>query len=359
MPPVHPTAARLATILTVALAASPAARGDDFSMRNERGALGPEQCLALDSAEVATRCPGLGGRLVTSGNTHYALVERYEPRRATLWCDQPDGHWRCRRVAVVDREPRGGRKRNPQAFVTAGELLRLVAGASSLKLGDELGALFASAERRRTCVEQPSRGCAVQAVRLKVAGPNGAPLVKRHLWLVEDADGPLLQCSDAPLTRCDSLDAAGWLALLVTLRPSSQAPPAPAPELDVPEVRADKRKGLPPEPVAVAAEAVDTPAGALEAYVRPKSTASLPKAPSRADAARLAQALDKSGKACLAADRSTVELTLTGDGNVVALMVDGAGAGPAHDCLLSTARRLPLPRFADATWRMTAMIRKK
>jgi hypothetical protein len=347
-----------AALAAVALSALPA-YGEDVLLRNERN-LGPEQCLGLDPAEVAVRCPGLGGRLVASGNTRYALVERYEPRRATLWCDQPDGHWRCRRVVVVDREPRGGRRRNPQAFVTAGELLRLYAGAPSLKLGDELGALFAGAERRRTCVEQPSRGCAVQAARLKVTGPGGNPLVKRRLWLVEDADGPMLQCSDAPLARCDSLDAAGWLTLLLTVRPSSQAPPAPPPELDVPEVRADKRKGLPPEPVAVAAEAVDTPAGAIEAYVRPRKAApSLPKTPSRGDAAKLAQALDLRGKSCLAADRATVELTLTGDGNVLALAVDGAAAGAAHDCLLSTARRLPLPRFADPTWRMTAMVRKK
>jgi len=202
----------------------------------------------------------------------------------------------------------------------------------------------------------------VQAARLKVAGPGGVPLVKRRLWLVEDADGPMLQCSDAPLSRCDALDASGWLALLVTLRPSSQSPPQPPPELDVPEVRADKRKGLPPEPVApaAAADAVETPAGAIEAYVRPgKAAPSLPKAPSRADAARLAQALDQKGKACLATDRSTVELTLTGDGNVLALAVDGAAAGAAHDCLLSAARRLPLPRFGDPTWRMTAMVRKK
>jgi hypothetical protein len=341
------------------LGAAPA-RADDVSLRNERN-LAPEQCLQLEPAEVATRCPTLGGRLLQSGNARYALVERYEPRHATLWCDQPDGHWRCRRVVVVDREPRGGRKRNPQAFVTAGELIRLVATAPSLKVGDELGALFAGAERRRTCVEQLRIGCAVQAARLKVAGPGGAPMVKRRLWLVEDADGPMLQCSDAQLSRCDALDAAGWLALTLTLRPSSQAPPAPPPELDVPEVRADQRKGLPPPPgPQPAADAVDTPAGALDAYVKPKVARNLPKAPSRADAARLAQALDAHGRACLdTADRATVELTLTGDGNVLALSVDGAATGGAHDCLLATARRLPLPRFADGTWRMTALVRKK
>jgi hypothetical protein len=169
----------------------------------------------------------------------------------------------------------------------------------------------------------------------------------------------MLQCSDAQLSRCDALDAAGWLALAVTLRPSSQSPPDPPPELDVPDVRADQRKGPPPPGALTAADAVDTPAGALDAYVKPKAARALPRAPSRADAARLAQALDLRGKACLEGDRATVELTLTGDGNVLALAVDGAATGNAHDCLLSTARKLPLPRFADATWRMTAMVRKR
>ncbi len=326
-------------------------------MHSERN-LAPEQCLQLPAADVATRCPGMGGRLLFVGGTRYAIVERYEPKRSTSWCDEGDGHWRCRRVVVLDRELRGARRRNPQAYVTAGELLRLVATAPSFKVGDELGALFAGAERRRSCIESPKIGCAIEAARLKVYGPTGAPLIKRRLWLVEDADGPLLQCADQTLTRCDALDAAGWLALAITLRPSSQAPAGPPPEIDVPDVRADQRK-LPPGDVLAAADAADTPAGALDPYVKPKSTRSLPSAPSRADAAKLAQALDQHGRACLEADRSTVELTLTGDGNVMALAVDGAGQGGPHDCLLATARKLPLPRFASATWRMTALVRKK
>ena len=209
-------------------------------MRSERN-LSPEQCLALPAADVATRCPSMGGRLVTVGAVRYAIVERYEPKRATLWCEEGEGHWRCRRVVVLDRELRTTRRRNPQAYVTADELLRDITSAPSLRIGDELGALFPSAERRRTCVEQRSHGCAVQAARLEIAGPGGTPIVKRRLWLVEDADGPMMQCSDQALTRCDALDAAGWLAMMVTLRPSSQAAPQPPPEVDVPDVRADKR----------------------------------------------------------------------------------------------------------------------
>jgi hypothetical protein len=334
------------------------AAGDEVNLRNEKN-LSPEQCLALPAADVATRCPGIGGRLITVGAVRYALVERYEPKRATLFCDEGDGHWRCRRVVVIDRELRGTRRRNPQAFMTAGELLRMFVTAPSIKVADELGALFAGAERRRTCVEIAKNGCAVQAVRLKVAGPNGAPLVKRRLWLVEDADGPMLQCSDYELSRCDALDAGGWLAMLVTLRPSSQAQPGPTPELDVPEVRADKRPPPKEGVVLTAAEAVDTPAGALDPYVKPKPPKNLPKAPSRADAAKLAQAIDQHGRACVAADRATVELTLTGDGNVLSLAVDGAQSGTMHDCLMSAARKLQLPRFADATWHVTAMVRKK
>jgi hypothetical protein len=301
----------------------------------------------------------MGGRLVAVGGVHYALVERYEPKRATLFCDESSGgHWRCRRVVLIDHELRGTRRRNPQAFVTAAELIRLLATAPSIKIGEELGALFAGAERRRTCVENQRIGCAVQGMRLKATGAGGTPLVKRRVWLVEDADGPMLQCSDQTLLRCDALDAAGWLALAMTVRPSSLAPPAPPPEIDLPEVRADKRP-LPKEAALPAAEAADTSAGMLEAYVRPKPVRALPKTPSRADATKLAQAVDQRGRACVAADRATVQLTLTGDGNLLALAVDGAQAGAEHDCLVAATRKLPLPRFADATWRITALVRKK
>ena len=194
-------------ILFLPLAASSA---EEMGMRNEK-ALAPEQCLALPAADVATRCPGMGGRQLHVGNVGYAIVERYEPKRATLWCDEADGHWRCRRVVVLDHELRTTRRRNPQAYVTAGELLRTLTSAPSLARGDELGALFAGAERRRTCVEQPSHGCATQQARLKVNGPGGTPIVKRRLWLVEDADGPMLQCSisrSCAATR--STPPAGW-----------------------------------------------------------------------------------------------------------------------------------------------------
>jgi hypothetical protein len=344
-----------ALLLTITIAAT--AFADDVDVREQK-ILGTEQCLSLPAADVATRCPGIGGRLITVGAVRYAIVERYEPKRATLWCDEGDGHWRCRRIVVLDHELRGARKRNLQAFVTVAELLRLVSTAPSIKVGDELGGLFAGAERRRTCVEIPSHGCAVQAARLKVAGANKTEVVKRRLWIVEDADGPMLQCSDQTLLRCDALDGAGWLALAVTLRPSSQAPPVPLPELDLPDVRADKRPP-PKEGALTAAEAVDTPAGALDPYVKQKFGRALPRAPSRADAARLAQAIDQHGRACVAADRATVQLTLTGDGNVLALAVDGAQSGSEHDCLVKEARKLPLPRFDSATWRMTALVRKK
>ncbi len=335
-----------------------AGAAEEMGMRTERQ-LAPEQCLALPAADVATRCPGMGGRIVAAGGVRYAIVERYEPKRATLWCDETEGHWRCRRVVVLDRELRTTRRRNPQAFVTAGELLRTIATAPSLRVGDELGGLFAGAERRRTCVEQPAHGCAVEQVRLKINGPSNAPLVKRRMWLVEDADGPMLQCSDQTLLRCDALDAAGWLALVVTLRPSSQSPPQPPPEIDVPDVRADKRPP-PKEGVALtAAEAVDTPAGALDPYVKQRVARALPRTPSRADATKLAALLDQHGRGCVAADHATVELTLTGEGNLLALSVDGAGSGGAHDCLVAAARKLPLPRFADSTWHMTALVRKK
>ncbi|HEY2745049.1 MAG TPA: hypothetical protein VGL86_10520 [Polyangia bacterium] len=347
-----------ALVLLILLSPIAASSAEEMGMQTAK-LLAPEQCLSLPAAEVATRCPGMGGRLISVGNVRYAIVERYEPRRATLWCDEAEGHWRCRRVVVIDHELRTTRRRNPQAYVTAGELLRTVATAPSLRIGDELGALFAGAERRRTCVEQTSHGCAVLQVRLNVQGPTGAPLVKRRMWLVEDADGPMLQCSDEKLTRCDALDAAGWLAIIVTLRPSSQSPPQPPPEIEVPTARADKRPPPKGGVALTAAEAVDTPAGALDPYLKQKFGRSLPKAPTRAEALKLAALIDQRGKSCVAADRATVELTLTGDGNVLALSVDGAQSGGEHDCLVATAKKLPLPRFADGTFHMTALVRKK
>ena len=44
------------------------------------------------------------------------------------------------------------------------------------------------------------------------------------------------------------------------------------------------------------------PAGALDPYMKQKFARALPKAPSRADAARLAALIDQHGKACVAAE---------------------------------------------------------
>lgn len=344
-------------VLILTLLAAPAA-AEDLDVHTQRR-LGPERCLKLPPNEVATRCPGLGGRLFSVGDDRYALVERYEPHRATLFCDQQGSHWRCRRVALIDHDLRGASRRNPEAWITAGELLRLFSTAPSVKVGEELGALFAPAERRRSCIENRRHGCAVQAARLKMNGPNGSPFIKRRLWLVEDAEGPVLQCSDAHLTRCEQLDAAGWLALLITLRPSSQAPAQPPPELEVPRVRVDKRP-LPKARALAAGEALDTSAGALDPYLKTKRPPpNLPKSPSREQATQLAHDLDERGHTCVATDHASVELTLTGDGNLLELAVDGAQKGAAHDCLLAAARRLALPRFSDSTWRMTALVRKR
>jgi hypothetical protein len=337
------------------------ASADDVTLRTEK-TIGPEQCLALPPADVATRCPGMGGRLFTVGPASYAFVERYEPRRVTLFCDQADKTWRCRRIVVIDREPRGARRRNPQAFVTAAELLRLVTSAPSLKVGDELGALFAPSsmsDRARTCLELRGRGCAVQAVRLKAPAKDGTAQVRRRLWLVEDADGPLAECSDQALTRCDPLDAGVWMTLVFMLRPSSLAPPSPPPDLDVPEVRADKRLASDTGPL-TPIEAADTPAGALDPFVKQRAGASLPRNPSRADVAKVSKAVSDKGRSCLNdAPQAKVDLVLTGDGNLLSLTVDGADSGAPHDCLLGLARKLALPRFASSTYRLSALVRRK
>ena len=196
-------------ILLVPIATSSAA--EEMGMQSAKKPRHPSSAWRSPAADVATRCPGMGGRLVSVGNVHYALVERYEPKRATLWCDEGEGHWRCRRVVVLDHELRTTRRRNPQAYVTAGELLRTITTAPSVRVGDELGALFAGAERRRTCVEQPGHGCAVQAARLEVAGPSGTP------WSSGDCGSsrtPTGRCCSARIRRSAaatrSTPPAGW-----------------------------------------------------------------------------------------------------------------------------------------------------
>jgi hypothetical protein len=356
---------RTAAAALLVLVLTAAASADDVTLRTEK-TIGPEQCLALPPADVATRCPGMGGRLFTVGPSSYALLERYEPRRVTLFCDEPEQggkSWRCRRVVVIDHEPRGARRRNPQAFVTAAEILRLITSAPSLKLGDELGALFAPSslsDRPRTCLELRGRGCAVQAARLKAPAKDGTAQVRRRLWLVEDADGALAECSDQALTRCDPLDATAWLTLVFMLRPSSLAPPAPPPDLDVPEVRADKRLAAGDSGPLTPVEAADTPAGALDPFVKQRAGASLPRNPSRADVAKVSKAVSDRGRSCLNdAPQAKVDMVLTGDGNLLSLTVDGVDSGAPHDCLLGVARKLPLPRFASATYRLSALVRRK
>jgi hypothetical protein len=341
------------------LGVSTLAAAEDLTMQTQRN-LSLEKCLALPPAEVATRCPTVGGRLLQVDAQHVALVDKLDQRKGSLWCDLDGASWRCRRIVVVDRDLRSTRKRNPQAYITAGEILRLLSSAASVKIGEELGALFAPGDRPRTCLDLASHGCAVQGVRLRAAGPDPrTPGVLRRLWLVEDADGPMLQCSDQPLTRCDELASAGWLALLVTLRPSSVSPVRPLPELDLPELRTDKR---PAPAVAVGgAEVADTPAGALDPWVKPKREKALPPTPPKQEVSKLARALDEKGRACLKnGEQATVELVLAGDGALLALEVDATPAdAPLPKCLRDVARKLPLPRFAAGTYRMRAAILPK
>src|SRR5439155_1566232 len=83
--------------------------------------------------------------------------------------------------------------------------LSRLAIAPSVKVQEDFGALQAPAIPPRTCLDSAARGCAVQAVRLRAHSPDqaGTPAVRRRFWLVEDADGTTLQCSDGELTRCD------------------------------------------------------------------------------------------------------------------------------------------------------------
>jgi hypothetical protein len=357
VPIARPFSSRLAAgvfalfLVGTAFAAPP----EDVDVREVK-ALSAEACLRLPPEEVATRCPSVAGRRFFIGNDAYAFIDRTDRgERRTLLCD-PDGDAvRCRRIGVLDRDLRSARKRNQQAFITTGDLIKLVAQSPSVRLGDELGALQPAGERPRTCLEQPTHGCAIQATRIVVKG-HAAPLVRRRLWVVEDAAGALLECSDAQLTHCDELTAAGWLALLVTLRPSQFAPPVDKIELDPPEVRADKR----PEDKATVIggiEAAATPAGATESWVKPRTAAALPAAPPASEVTRATHLLEQKGRPCLSRDRAQLDLIFSGDGNPAAVSIDGAQAvGRELACLLEAARKIAFPHFSGPSYRLSAMI---
>ena len=322
-------------------------------------ALSPERCLNEPTDQIATRCPNIAGRRYTVDGKPLAILDRLD-KRGTFACDKDGSEWRCRRIVVLNRDLRTARARNPQAFLTAGELLKTLATASTVKLEEELGALGPPMELPRTCIELPKHGCAVQAARLKTRAPDraGTPRVRRRLWLVEDADGPLLACSDAALSRCDELTAAGWQAIAVTLRPSSLAAAEPPPEIDLPETRTDKR----PMPTVVGgAEAQDTPVGTLDPYLRPKGGAALPPKPANADLAKLTKVLDSSGRTCLKEQpRADVEMILGPEGVLNGFTVDGDAAGTVEaNCLEKIARRLPLPRFSGAPYRFRAVVLRR
>jgi hypothetical protein len=322
--------------------------------------LTPEKCLQLPPADIVTRCPQLAGRFLTLDAAHVALLDRTDRNdrgKGTQLCEEHEGAWHCRRVVVLEYEMHGAKKRDPKFYLGAGELVRQIATAPRVKLGDEFGALQAPMLPPKTCLDVASRGCAVQAIRLRARAPDkvGGLGVRRRLWLVEDADGTTLTCSDATLTRCDELNAGGWAALALTLRPSSLAPPEPPPEIDPPTARTDRRA------VASAAggDGADSSAGAGDAWLRPKSSVALPKAPSRADVAKTAHALETAGRGCVAAEEAAVAVGVifSGEGSLLSLSIDGAPADdPKVSCLTAAARKLSYPRFAGNTYHLSAMV---
>ncbi len=334
--------------------AAPAAPTADEVTVKELKNLTPEKCLQLPPADIVTRCPSLAGRMLGIDNTRVALLDRVDQRKGTSLCEENGGAWHCRRIAVLEYEMRGARKRDARLFVTASELLRQIATSPRVRLGDEFGALQAPGLPPRTCLEMASRGCAMQAVRLRVRAPDksGAPVVRRRLWLVEDADGTTLACSDAALSRCDELTAAGWSALALTLRPSSLAPPEPPPEIDPPEARSDKR-------AVAGGDGADSSAGAADPWSRPRAAAALPKAPSRADVTKAAHALELAGRSCVAADGAAVQVAVIFSGDGALLSLDAGGAAqsdPQVVCLTAAARKLAYPRFAGNTYHLQAVI---
>jgi hypothetical protein len=308
---------------------------------------------------VATRCPQVAGRRFTVDNKPQAFLDRLDQKKGSFLCDQEGGSWRCRRIVVLDRDLRSSRKRNPQAFAPAGDLVRQLASAATVRLGEELGPLYATGAHPRTCLDLATHGCAIQAVRLRGRAPDakGAPVVRRRLWLVEDADGTTLQCSDEALTRCDELGAAAWSALLLTVRPSSLDPAGPPPELDIPSVRVDKRG---PGELATGVEGAESPAGALDALVSGKAARALPPQPPKAEVLRLGKLVETRGRPCLKeAPHATVDLTFDGEGRVLSLAVEDLPTGsPQATCLDQAVRKLALPRFTDGSYHLRATVLK-
>jgi hypothetical protein len=335
--------------LLLALLALPAS-AEEMTLQQQRN-LSREQCLKLAPAEIVTRCPLYAGRFLSIDKQHAAFVDRADERKGTDFCEE-NGAWHCRRIVVLEYETRGIKKRDPQKFVTAGALLSRLATAPSVRINDDFGALQAPVIPPRTCLDSASRGCAVQAARLRARAPDkaGTPTVRRRLWLVEDADGTTLQCSDAELTRCDELTAAGWTLLALTMRPSSLAPPEPAPELDTPDSRTDRR------PSAVVSEGSDSAAGQVQEWLKPKAGKILPRTPSRGDITKAAHALEAAGGLCVTA-QAAVGVLFSGEGSLLSLTVDGAENGdPRIACLTNAARKLAFPRFAGNSYQLHALV---
>jgi hypothetical protein len=345
--------ARLRPFIPLLILFSSLALADEGTVREVK-ALSPERCLAEDTAEIATRCPNIAGRLLTVDGKPVALLDRLD-HKGTFYCDKDGSSWRCRRIVILQRDLRSARTRNATAFVTVGELLRSLASAPTVKLGDEFGALAPPGEPPHTCLETNSHGCAVVAARLRSHAPdkNGTPMIRRRAWFVEDADGPMLVCSDAQLQRCDQLTAAAWQVLALTMRPSSLAGPEPPPEIDIPEVRTDKRGAA----IAVGgAEAQETAAGALDPWLKQHASPHLGKEPAHADVEKLQRSLGGSGKSCLTQEkpRADVELILSGEGTLVGMIVDGESPGsPMIACMQTAVKKAgALPRFDGPPYRV-------
>ena len=299
-------------------------------MRNEK-TLAPEQCLALPAADVATRCPGMGGRLLAVGNV--ALRHR---RALRAQARHPVVRRGRRPLALPSRRrarPRAAHARavairrptSPPASCCARSTT-----APSLRVGDELGALFAGAERRRTCVEQPTHGCAVaggaaQGERAgRHAARQAAAVARRGC---RRADAAVLGSDAAALRRArrrrlagDDRDAAAVVAGAGRSRRPSSTCPTCAPTSGRRRRRAslDRRRGR--RHAGRRARSLRQAEDDAEARCRRRR-----RAPTRSKLAHGAST--STARRCVAADRATVELTLTGDGNVLALTVDGARRG--------------------------------
>lgn len=263
----------------------------------------PETCLATSQP-----CPTVAGRYVQIDQTRAAFLDRVGTSIETFFCTSERG-WKCRFLAVGAGE---------DDEVEASAALRQILAARRVRIEEDFGGLRVAEGRPPSCGEDPSRGCEFQSVRVLVGvpGDRASQQLHRAFWLVDQADGTLLRCTNEALRACDRMNAAAWVALVASLRPGAQAPPLPDPE-----VGPVQRRGGAPGRVAAGPP---QPASSLDGEpMRPPGVG--PDAPDPDGDASWAQPIARKAGRCLdPGQQVTLLVTFRADGRVDEWTTDNA-----------------------------------